>query len=109
MCNNIKVKIEKYKLKKERGEKGYSYQDVWNTDLYLLKLISEMLNELAAVTMAYPPEMSYEEWIKFLKTLSKDFKSLYLEVDLMEYKENFKERFEYAMSRLTKHFFDFWY
>ncbi len=57
----------------QRGCRGYSNRDVWNTYVYLSEIISGMSGDLANETHGYPPELSAEEWDTVLRTIQKGF------------------------------------
>ena len=56
---------------------GYAWIDLWNMDDYLGQLIPNMLEMLAEKAYAYPGTdefQEYEDWIKYLKDLSAEFR-----------------------------------
>lgn len=55
----------------QRGKRGYADCDVWNLDMYLVKVMSGAINRLAETTHSYPNGYEeYEDWIKDLKDIA---------------------------------------
>jgi len=55
-----------------RGKNGWCPEDTWNLDVYLSKVISETTKYLSKHTVSYPHELTFEQWKKILRKISKD-------------------------------------
>ena len=74
----------------QRITKGYCDADIWNWDAWLLEVMPQMLDELAAVTDAYPDDIvnSLDEWKKYLRGLAANlrlYKAMDRRIDTEEY------------------------
>ena len=69
-----------------RGRHGWAHRDTWNADIYLARVISEMLRHLAETSHGYPTafaerdgdlteETGHEQWQRYLYTLAADFEA----------------------------------
>lgn len=56
----------------QRGYRGYADNDVWGLDEYLSRVISETTGHLAKNTSSYPGGMTFSNWKKILRQISKD-------------------------------------
>ena len=70
----IKWWFRKRKYIKERAEKGWSYYDAWDFDIYLAMVISGGLEYLAQRHMSLPHDYTSEEWSEKLLYIAKCFK-----------------------------------
>ena len=56
----------------QRGYRGYADNDIWGLDEYLSRVISETTEYLAKNTSSYPDGMTFGNWKKILRQISKD-------------------------------------
>ena len=55
-----------------RGVHGWCPEDTWNLDIYLSKVISESVKYLMNKAVSYPHELTFKQWKKILRKISKD-------------------------------------
>ena len=61
------------KYRWQRGKRGFADCDVWNIDMYLGKLVPNMLDELARITNCFPTGddwPTYEDWITEIRAMA---------------------------------------
>lgn len=70
---NFKQKIRSFGQKirslRQKMKYGYSDSDVWNIDLWFVRTITPMLQEILDHHYTYPTRMSHEEYKDKLKTM----------------------------------------
>lgn len=120
-----RIKQRYYSLKQrwQRSKKGYSYIDIWGFNDWFLDIVPRMLEELSKECHGHPIDMTYEEWIEYLNTMSMHFKEAakYDDLDFdknISFKDNLtlqeqaysncKEHLETGLDMLKARFFDLW-
>lgn len=91
--------------------KGYSYQDLWDVDFYLLKVFNNIIEDFIkdAEKIGYPADLIQDEWITLLKK-SKEWSNLII-VDSYENEEELlklEEAKQQWLGFMYLHFFDLW-
>ena len=69
----MKELIKKIKWFIQRGKRGYSDQDVWSLDSYLMEWLPKALRQLAKNHIGYPIGLSDKEWISILNKMADGF------------------------------------
>jgi hypothetical protein len=92
----------------QRMRYGYSSDDVWSFDLYLLKLLPRALAEIRDSDMR-SESISDKDWEDMIMGIT-NYKHIYACYDLQcPYSHNiFEQDFKKAMGLLTKHFTSLW-
>ena len=115
ICRNIKSFYQ-------RGKRGYADCDVWNLDMYLVKVMGGAINRLAETTHSYPNGYEeYEDWTKDLKDIAELITKLYpddnvnWDLEGSQFRENYDKVLEEAevasevvFDWLKEHFNDLW-
>ena len=72
---DLKVRnfFRKIKWMLQRAKYGWCDRDLWNLDYTLGNYIASSIDELAARTHGYPPELTEEEWDSTLKQIARNF------------------------------------
>jgi len=78
-----------YKIKYfiQRGHRGWSDEDRWNMDSYLISIILPMLKELKKKTHSYPGDLTEEKWDKLLDEMIIGFEAANRVIEDDYYKE----------------------
>lgn len=103
----------------QRAVKGYCDCDLFSLDEYYLELFSETLEELANTTHGWPDKdfKTYDDWIYFLKKMSRKFKEAQLfsdesfSIELKEIKEKRQlqdKALEDGFTMMKAHFRSLW-
>lgn len=92
--------------------KGYSYQDLWDVDYYLMKIFNNIIGDFIEDQKhigGYPEGLNDEEWIALLNK-SKEWSDLILEDRYESMDEYFKleEVKQKWLGFIFMHFFDLW-
>lgn len=91
--------------------KGYSYQDLWDVDYYLIKQYYNIINDFIkdAEVIGHPADLTHDEWITLLKQ-SKEWSHLIIEDNYTNIEEALKldEIKQQWLGFLYLHFFDLW-
>lgn len=69
----IKDLINKIKYFIQRGKRGYSDEDIWNIDSYLMEWLPKALRQLAKHHIGYPSGLSDKQWISILNKMADGF------------------------------------
>lgn len=126
--NQIRSLPEEIKWLVQRAKRGYSDSDVWDFHYYLLDILIGGLTLFRDKTGAYPPEMTYEEWIDTLTAMIGGFKldKMVVEDDKIPYLDEIPDYFteerrknvftkeeqqkrDNAYDLLKKHFYNLWW
>lgn len=103
----------------QRGIRGWSDEDIWGFDYYLISIISPALRRLAQTTIGHPGDLTITEWKKILNKIAdgleapnkEDEKYLHEAVDLNKQRildvRAYKKQDE-AIKLLAKYFLDLW-
>lgn len=95
----------------QRGKRGWSDCDVWNTDMYLSRIISEMVRELKK-SNGIPCGSTRKKWNKVLEDIEGRFNILYaitvgdIVISNKASKEIYEKVRKDAFRLLSKHFYD---
>lgn len=104
----------------ERGRKGYCYEDMWEFDNWLSKLIANGLREFKANCHSYPSEgVTWEEWMAILDEMIECFEeqargieNLPRGADFMKVWEariaHRKKKLSRGFKLLQKYYYDLW-
>lgn len=95
----------------QRGKRGYADEDVWNLEYYLADVISASVMHLRHHNMAYPSDLTPEEWNATLEKISHGFKAAADFCDggiPMETEPQMLSELDVAMDLFKKHFFNLW-
>lgn len=76
-CFKVKRFFKSIKWSIQRARRGYGDNDAWNMNVYLSKIIVEMLNEMLITDDSHPADFSTEEWQNTLRKMRHGF-SMYL-------------------------------
>jgi len=102
----------------ERGRKGYCYEDLWEFDNWLSKIIANGLREFKGNCHTYPNDCDdWEEWMKILDEMIECFDEQNRRIDNIS--GNFMERYDKRMANkkeklhqglelLKKYYYDLW-
>ena len=113
MFNNIRRFIE-------RGQKGYSFEDLWSFDNWLSDLIARGLREFKQNCHTYPNDIDdWDVWMKTLDEMIECFEEQNREIENLPSGENFistyKKRMEIKKRKLHRGlellecwYFDLW-
>lgn len=69
----IKNLIREIKYFIQRGKRGYSDEDIWNLDSYLMEWLPKALRQLAEHHIGYPTGLSEKKWISILNKMADGF------------------------------------
>lgn len=91
--------------------KGYSHQDLWDVDFYLMKVFNNIIEDFTkdAEKIGYPADLTQDEWITLLKK-SKELSDIIL-ADSYENEEELlklEEARQQWLGFIYIHFFDLW-
>ena len=91
--------------------KGYSYQDLWDVDFYLLKVFNNIIEDFIkdAEKIGHPADLTQDEWITLLKK-SKEWSNLIIADNYSNIEEALKldEIKQQWLGFIYLHFFDLW-
>lgn len=91
--------------------KGYSYQDLWAVDEYLMKKFNNIIGDFIkdAEEIGYPADLTHEEWIALLKK-SKEWSDLIIADEYSNIQEALElEKIQHQwLGFMYLHFFDLW-
>lgn len=91
----------------QRIKRGWSDEDCWAVDDHLATIIAGMTKQLKETSHGHPDEMTDEQWVKILQTISEGFQvytdSIYDGLDETKIK-----KFDKAMELFTKYFSHLW-
>lgn len=87
---------------------GFTFGDIQDMDFYITKRISFMLEQFIIYKTGYPSNVKQEDYEKDLARLKYLSNIIYLEDEVMPYKEFEKLREEY-LNLLHKYYFSFWF
>jgi len=122
----VKRKFNKTRNKisssKQRIEKGWAYQDVWDWNMWHARIVAESLEHYVEVMHGHPPEMEFEEYRADIALIAKAYRDYHnmmerkLSSTLKDYDhEAFTKEYEDCMcalkkanKKLTKHYSDIW-
>ena len=104
----------------ERGRKGYCYEDIWQFENWLSKLIAGGLREFKQNCCTYPgDDMTWEEWMGILDEMvecfeeqSRKIDNIHRDKDFMELyhkrDEERKKKLHRGLFLLEKYYYDLW-
>ena len=93
----------------ERGRKGYCYEDLWNFDNWLSRLIANGLREFKTNCHTYPNDIDeWDDWMKILDEMVECFDEQTRGIDNLPHGENFistyNKRMEHKKKKLHRGF-----
>ena len=91
--------------------KGYSYQDLWDVDYYLLKQFNNIISDFIerSKMIGHPEGLTHKEWVQLLLK-SKQWSDLIIEDNYTNVEEALKldEIKQQWLGFIYLHFFDLW-
>lgn len=101
---NIKQFFANIKYAYQRAKRGYADCDIWNMDIYLGELISNMLVQLAKTHHGVPFGMEENEWCTTIIEMAEHFHNTLEDDSIPIWKEE-KEALKKVSSHIIKHSF----
>lgn len=103
----------------QRGIRGWSDDDIWDFDRYLISVISPALRRLAEKNISHPSKLTETEWKRILNKIAdgleapgkEEEKYLHEEVNLKKQAildEKAYKRQDEAIKLLAKYFLELW-
>ena len=104
---------------RERGTKGYCYEDLWSFDNWLSATIARGLREFKAITHTYPNDLNdWDAWMATLDEMIDCFEEQGRNIenaDIVDYFERYKarernrrEKLHRGMELLERYWYDLW-
>jgi hypothetical protein len=101
---------------KQRVERGFSYQDLWNFDWYLSHLCEKAFIELRDTCHGWPGEpMTFDEWLDIHTKIAEAFKAKRAQHDIDYQREDWREerdrleaQWREGMELFTEYYGGFW-
>lgn len=72
----IKDLINKIKWFIQRGKRGYSDEDIWSLDNYLMEWLPKALRQLAKHHIGYPAKLTDKKWTAILNEMANGFEAI---------------------------------
>ena len=71
----MKNLLNKIKYFIQRGVRGFSDEDVWSLDSYLMEWLPKALRQLSKYHVGYPSDLTGEKWVMILHKMADGFEA----------------------------------
>lgn len=100
--------IFNWKMRRQRGRRGWADCDVWGLHSYLTDVIIETVAEMRETAHTHPGGLAFEEWLKILQEIEDGFRAAKAAGNCGVFAEGDEEKFSLAFAHLQKWWFTLW-